>query len=247
MAQGDHGLNPISKVALLVMLSVLVILLTDPAHMVIFVCCVFVVKQWYGARGVVTKGITLFAFTIFLAQVIFNHSGTVVAEYSVLSVTTGGLKDGVSIAGKFLSLIMMSWVFVATTTAYELSSALSTARFPYRYAFLPALAMRFVPVFRFELGTVREAQTTRGLKLDASLKGIVRSARYTTIPMLMTAMARVNSIAASMTGRGFGMSRTRTLLKPVHFTRWDLAFVIASSSLTVVAYLVSRCPELRLV
>lgn len=242
----DHGLNPISKMALLVMLSVLVILISDPVHMVVFVSCVLVAKHRFRARGVVTKGISLFALTIFLAQVVFNHSGTVVAEYSVLSVTSGGLRDGVSIAGKFLGLIMMSWVFVATTTAYDLSSALSTARFPYRYAFLPALAMRFVPVFRFELGTVREAQTTRGLKLDASLSGIMRSARYTTIPMLMTAMARVNSIAASMTGRGFGMSRTRTLLKPIRMTRWDIAFLIASLSLVVTAYIVSKCPELRL-
>lgn len=238
-------LNPISKITLLVMLSVLVILISDPLHMAVFVGCVLVAKHRFRARGVVTKGILLFAVTIFLAQVVFNHSGDAVAEFSILSVTTGGLRSGVAIAGKFLSLIMMSWVFVATTTAYDLSSALSTARFPYRYAFLPALAMRFVPVFRFELGTVREAQTTRGMRLDAGLRGIVRSARYTTIPMLMTAMSRVNSIAASMTGRGFGRSETRTLLKPVRMTAWDFAFLLASSALVVVAYLASGCPELQ--
>lgn len=245
-SQDVQRLNPISKIILLVMLSVLVIMISDPVHMTVFVGCVLVAKHRFRARGIVTKGIFLFAFTIFLAQVIFNHSGAVVAEYSVLSITSGGLRDGVTIAGKFLSLIMMSWVFVATTTAYDLSSALSTARFPYRYAFLPALAMRFVPVFRFELGTVREAQTTRGMKLDASLKGIVRSARYTTIPMFMTAMSRVNSIAASMTGRGFGMSSTRTLLKPIGMTHWDIAFLMASSALVLVAYVVSRCPDLRI-
>lgn len=245
-SQDVQRLNPISKIILLVMLSVLVIMISDPVHMTVFVGCVLVAKHRFRARGIVTKGIFLFAFTIFLAQVIFNHSGAVVAEYSVLSITSGGLRDGVTIAGKFLSLIMMSWVFVATTTAHDLSSALSTARFPYRYAFLPALAMRFVPVFRFELGTVREAQTTRGMKLDASLKGIVRSARYTTIPMFMTAMSRVNSIAASMTGRGFGMSSTRTLLKPIGMTRWDIAFLMASSALVLAAYLVSRCPDLRI-
>jgi energy-coupling factor transport system permease protein len=232
---------------LLVMLSIFVIVISDPLHMLILVLIVFAAKSRFHARGIVTKGITGFAFTIFLAQILFNHSGEELAGYSILSITTGGVSEGVAIAGKFLCLIMMSWVFVATTTAYDLSSALITARFPYRYAFLPALAMRFVPVFRFELATVREAQVTRGMRLDKSLKGIIRSARYTTIPMLMTAMARVNTIAASMTGRGFGMSKTRTLLRPLQMTAWDYMFLACSAALVIVGFMVTRCSELRIV
>lgn len=240
-------LNPITKALLLVMCSVLVLLISDPIHMLVFVACVMVAKERYRARGVMTKGITVFAATIFLAQVIFNHSGEGIADWYVFEVTTGGVYDGVTIAGKFLSLIMMSWVFVATTTPSELSSALISARFPYRYAFLPALSMRFVPVFRFELATVREAQVIRGLRLDKSLRGLIRSARYTTMPMLMTAMSKVNSVAASMTGRGFGMFPTRTQLKPLAMTRYDFAFLAVSSLMVSLAYIVTRCPCLQVV
>jgi energy-coupling factor transport system permease protein len=240
-------LNPITKMILLVAMSIFVILLSDPIHMTVLVIIVFAAKVRFRARGIVTKGITGFAFTIFLAQLLFNHSGETLAELSILRVTSGGISDGIAIAGKFLCLIMMSWIFVATTTAHDLSSALISARFPYRYAFLPALAMRFVPVFRFELATVREAQVTRGMKLDKSLRGIVRSARYTTIPMLMTAMSRVNSIAASMTGRGFGMFSTRTLLRPLRMSIWDYMFLLVSTTMIVTAFFVTRCQELRLV
>lgn len=240
-------LNPVTKALLLIMFSILVILVTDPLHMLIIVVCVLAAKERYHARGLVTKGIIGFALAIFMAQIIFNHSGDEIARWFVFSVTTGGIYDGLSIAGKFLSLIMMSWVFVATTTPSELSSALTTVGFPYRYAFLPALSMRFVPVFQFELATVREAQVTRGMKLDRSLKGIIRSARYTTMPMLMTAMSKVNSVAASMTGRGFGMHKTRTQLRPLRLTVWDLAFLACSVLFVVLAFAVTRCPELRIV
>lgn len=237
--------NPIAKALLLVMCSVLVLLISDPVHMTVFAGLVLVAKERYRARGVMTKGIMVFAGTIFLAQVVFNRSGDPVAGWYVFEVTTGGIADGVTIAGKFLSLIMMSWVFVATTTPAELSSALTTAGFPYRYAFLPALSMRFVPVFRFELATVREAQVTRGLRLDRSLRGIIRSARYTTMPMLMTAMSRVNSVAASMSGRGFGMYATRTQLKPTRMTSSDIAFLAASAAALSLAFLATRCPGLQ--
>ena len=244
---GAAKLNPITKVLLLVMCSVLVILVSDPAHMVVMVAAVLAAKEVYRARGVMTKGIMVFAGTILLAQVVFNHSGDEVARWWVFEVTTGGLADGITIAGKFLSLIMMSWVFVATTTPAELSSALTSSGFPYRYAFLPALSMRFVPVFRFELATVREAQVTRGMRLDKSLRGVVRSVRYTTMPMLMTAMSKVNSVAASMSGRGFGMYATRTQLKPTKMTAADLAFLAASGASVVLAYFVTRCPSLQVV
>lgn len=246
MAGGDK-LNPISKALLLVMCSTLVLLISNPVHMSVIVGCVLVAKERYRARGVMTKGIIGFAATIFLAQVIFNHSGDELASWSALTVTTGGIYDGISIAGKFLSLIMMSWVFVATTTPSELSSALTTAGFPYRYAFLPALSMRFVPVFRFELATVRDAQVTRGMRLDKSLRGIVRSARYTTTPMLMTAMSKVNFLAASMAGRGFGMHERRTQLKPLRMTAFDLAFIAFSAAMVVLAYFVTSCPTLQVV
>ncbi len=244
---GATGLNPISKAVLLVMCSVLVLTISDPVHMLVFVALVLAAKERYRARGVMTKGIIVFSVTIFLAQAVFNHSGEEIARWSVFELTTGGVTDGITIAGKFLSLIMMSWVFVATTTPADFSSALTSAGFPYRYAFLPALSMRFVPVFRFELAAVREAQVTRGMRLDMSLRGVARSARYTTIPMLMTAMSKVNAVAASMSGRGFGMHATRTQLKPVRMTASDLAFLAASGASVVLAFFVTRCPSLQVV
>ncbi|HUV62023.1 MAG TPA: energy-coupling factor transporter transmembrane component T [Thermoplasmata archaeon] len=237
------GLNPVTKLIVLVTISVFVLLASSPLTMLLIVASVLAAKQWFGTKGRFTKGVIGFASAIFIAQILFNHSGETMVSLWLISVTEGGVNSGVAIAGKFLSLIMMSWIFVATTRPSEFSSALICAKIPYRYAYLPALAMRFVPIFELELGSVREAQVVRGLKLDKSVRGLIRSAKYTVLPMFFLAMFKVNSLAASMTGRGFGASKERTLLHPKRLTRWDLALMLSTVGMVVVVLLIDRCQD----
>lgn len=238
---GTHGLNPVSKLGMLITMSVLVLLTSSPFTMLLIVISVLAAKQWFGTKGRFTKGVMGFALAIFIAQIMFNRTGDELASLWMVSVTTGGVNSGVTIAGKFLSLIMMSWIFVATTKPSEFSSSLIGVKVPYRYAYLPALAMRFVPIFELELSSVREAQVVRGLKLDRSLKGLIRSARYTVLPMFFSAMYKVNSLAASMTGRGFGASGERTQLHPKNLSGWDMAVMMATVVMAALLFLVDRC------
>ena len=238
------GLNPVSKLFILIAISVLVLLIGSPYMMLFIVISVLVAKQYFRTRGRFSKGVFGFAAAIFGAQILFNRSGEEIYSLWILTVTTGGVDSGVTIASKFLCLIMMSWIFVATTRPSEFSSALIGARVPYRFAYLPALAMRFVPIFEMELSCVREAQVVRGLRLDRSLKGLIRSARYTALPMFFLAMYKVNSLAASMTGRGFGASKERTQLHPRNLSGWDLMMMVAVAAMTASLFLLDKCQTL---
>jgi len=217
------GLNPVTKLVSLVVLSATVLLVSDPLYIITFACVVAGANLWLGTKGMFRRGVAMFALAIIIAQLLFDRSGEMLASFWIIEITEGGVVSGVSIAAKFVSLVMMSWLFVATTAPSALSSALTVSGMPYRWAFLPALAMRFVPVFSFELATVREAQATRGLVLEKDLKGIVRAARYTMMPLMFLAMSKVNALAASMTGRGFGAAPKRTMLRPVGYSALDAA------------------------
>ena len=243
---GSHGVNPVAKLAALVALSIMVVMISTPVVMLVLVAVVLGAKQYFHTRGMFTKGVMGFALAIFVAQLLFNHSGETLYTVSFLRFSEGGIRAGITIAGKFLCLIMMSWILVATTRPSDLSSSLTCARVPYRYAYLPSLAMRFVPVFEFELNSVREAQAVRGMKLDRSIRGLVRSAKYTVLPMFFSAMFKVNSLAASMTGRGFGAHRDRTLLKPVRVTSWDVVFILATCAVAVLAVTIEKCADLNI-
>jgi energy-coupling factor transport system permease protein len=233
-------MNSFAKLIMLVLFSVMVFLIADPVFMIVVIAAVLSVKQVYAKRSMVARGILFFAGAIFLAQLIFNHSGRELYELSFLRLTTGGVSSGIMFAGRFLSLLAMSWVFVMTTSASSLSSALTSSGVPYRYAYLPGLAMRFVPTFQFELASVRDAQVTRGLRLEKGLRGLFRSIKYTLTPMLVLAISKVNSLASSMTGRGFGAYPKRTMLEPNAMTAWDAASVLAAVALIVMVIISDR-------
>ncbi|MBN1677546.1 MAG: energy-coupling factor transporter transmembrane protein EcfT [Candidatus Thermoplasmatota archaeon] len=217
------GLNPVAKLLLLISFSVLVLLMGDVVYILLVVAAILALKHVLRARSVLSKTVFGFSIAIFLTQILFNHSGDELARLGPLVVNVGGITAGILIAAKFLSLISMSWIFIATTRAADLSAALTSSGFPYRYAFLPALSMRFVPVFQLEYSVVRDSQAVRGLRLERSLRGIIRSVRYTMTPMLFLAMSKVNNLASSMTGRGFGAHPTRTLLRPMRPSAKDAA------------------------
>jgi energy-coupling factor transport system permease protein len=109
---------------------------------------------------------------------------------------------------------------------------------PYRYAYLVILALRFVPFFQGELRAVRDAQRVRGIKL--SVRGprkILRSVRYTFVPVLVSGLHRVDAIAISMKGRCFGLSPTRTTSSRTARSGWSLAAL--SVGLAVVGWAVA--------
>jgi len=227
---GGPGINPVAKFACLIILAVFVFLLDSVFLVVGFTLLVLIAMLALRARAVFKRGILFFAITILLAHVLFVRTGAVYLQWWKLVVAEDGIRMGMMVVSRFLSVIMMSWIFVSTTRPRDLSTALSQLGVPYRYSHLIALAMRFVPVFRLELSTVRDAQAVRGMKLGRGLSGIVRSVRYTTMPMLYCALSRINTLAASMEGRGFGQSRVRTYLHPVTFRGSDLALVVFTVS-----------------
>ncbi len=229
-------LNPVIKLLMLVVFAVTVLMLTAPVYVLGFVTAAYVMKVYFKARPVWKRGIYGFFIAILLAQILFVPSGKVLLELWIIDVTRGGILNGIALAGRFLAIIMMSWVFVATTSPARLSSGFSGMGIPYRYSFLLVLAMRFVPVFQTELSNVREAQSLRGLRLGKGPGGIIRAARYTTVPMLVSALSKVHTLASSMEGRGFGAYPTRTELHPVRLNIWDLCLGVVSILLAFIIY-----------
>ncbi len=222
-----NKINPVVKLTALVLGAVMVFIVDSILILISFVLLLVMLKVLYNVKGRFGRGIVFLVIAIFLAQVIFVPEGEVLLDLWLLKVTLGSVENGILISGRFFSLITMSWIFVGTTEPRNLSSALSNLGVPYRYSFLLIIAMRFAPIFQFELSNVQQAQKIRGLKIDKDLKGLIRSVRYTTMPLLYSAMSKVNTLASSMEGRGFGMYKKKTFLHPIKFTFWDVLLVVS--------------------
>lgn len=229
------GLNPIARLAMLVSACIMAFRAKTLSQAAVLCCAILLMHAAAGAplgqnsfrRRL--RGIFLFAAVLFVSQVLLAR-GSVLAE----RVAAGAL-----MALRFLNVVLASHLFVGTTEPEHLAYALMQAGLPYRYGFAFLAAMRFVPYFRDQAQTVRYAQMARGIALDRPTpRSVFLMARYTFVPVVVSALGRVESLAVSMEGRCFGLHPTRTFRRRIPFSAVD-ALVVAVSAAAVVLALVA--------
>jgi energy-coupling factor transport system permease protein len=196
-----HRLHPLVKMAWLLFGSVLVFVLRSPWLVVTVVALLVLAFTLAGLRLDRVRGTRLFittALLLGLLQILFVHEGETLLQIGPLVITVGGLQAAAYVAGRFLSVILLSYLFVLTT------------------------ALRLVPVFEQEGQTVYHAQLARGVQYDVrSPRRFVTLARQFFLPLLVSALGKVDALAVSMEGRCFGKYPTRTFVREVHATRLD--------------------------
>ena len=233
-----HGLNPLAKLIVLVLFSVGIFLFASvPIELLIFLVLAAIT---YGVRSqalsslLTSKFLLSFAALLFVVQVLFNGGGTVyfsipLAIFSI-DVTAHGVLVGLVLALRFACIILASAIFVFTTDPGELAYALIQAGVPYRYGFMLVTAVRFIPAFEAEAGTVRCAQQARGLEIEGQgLRALINSVRYTLMPLIVSALAKVDVLVISMEGRAFGAKPYRTSVRASRFRGRDVAIVLLAA------------------
>jgi energy-coupling factor transport system permease protein len=187
-----------------------------------------------------SRFVLVFSLLLLAAQALFVKEGRPILSLGV-SVTDRGLLAGGEMALRFLVIVSSSLLFVRVTDPDRLARAVVGLGAPYRYAFVFVLALRFVPFFREEYRTVREAQQVRGLDRPIrSLADLRRSIRHTFVPVLAAGLVRVDTIAISMKGRAFGLHPTRTVTRRERWDADDLVPLGASAALLAITILARR-------
>ena len=220
-----HRLHPLTKAAWLLFGTVFVFAVRSPWAVVGTVALLLLGFPVAGARLGRVRGTRLFistALLLGLLQVLFVREGAALVEIGPLVVTAGGLERGIYVAGRFLSVILLSYLFVLTTEPNDLAYALMRAGLPYRYGFALITALRLVPTFEQEGQIVYNAQLARGVRYDVrSPRRLLTLARQFVLPLLVSALGKVDALAVSMEGRCFGKYPTRTFLHEVRATWLD--------------------------
>lgn len=225
-------LNPIARLAVLVSTCVVAFRARTLLQAAVLCGVVVLMHATAGAHLVQPsfrrrlRGILMFAAILFGSQILLVR-GPALAERAAA---------GALMSLRFLNVVLASHLFVSTTEPESLAYAMMQAGLPYRYGFAFLAAMRFVPYFRDQAQTVRHAQMARGIALDRPTpKGIFRAARYTFVPVVVSALGRVESLAVSMEGRCFGLYPARTFRRRIPFRRADALAIAASAAAAILA------------
>jgi energy-coupling factor transport system permease protein len=220
-----HRLHPLTKAAWLLFGTVSVFVVRSPWAVAGAVALLLLGFPVASVRLSRVRGTRLFVSTALLLgllQVLFVREGAALLQFGPLVVTAGGVQAGVYVAGRFLSVVLLSYLFVLTTEPNDLAYALMRAGLPYRYGFALITALRLVPTFEQEGQIVYNAQLARGVQYDVrSPRRFFALARQFFLPLLISALGKVDALAVSMEGRCFGKYPTRTFLREVRATWLD--------------------------
>ena len=243
----DRGLRSATPVANLLVLGTLIgAAIASPSLVVrtVALAVILGLAAWSGVpAGSFLRSlrfVLVFAVVLFAAQALSVREGVVWVD-RVVRITDLGLLAGAAMALRFLVILASSFLFVSVVDPDRLAGALIRWGIPYRYGYLLILSLRFVPFFRRELRIVREAQAVRGLRPSIrSPRGIRQAIRYTFVPVLVSGLMRVESIALSMKGRCFGLHSRRTAPRPERFRAADAGALCCVGALVGLAVAAAR-------
>ncbi len=195
-----------------------------------------------------TKFIIIFSILLLIFQVFITVNGTVlgfvIPQLSnfgpYFPITDYGVERGLSIASRFLLVVLSSMLFVAVTDPTLLAHSLTRLKIPYRYSFALIIALRFLPLFDSENQVVRMAQKSRGIQPEVGgLRKKLRTIQYTFFPLLVSSLSRVESLAISMDGRGFGYSENRTYFRKSQWKLSDTLLLVLGLGYVVLCFLLA--------
>lgn len=230
-----HGVHPLVKLSWLAALSIALFVIASPVWVIAVLLLTVAAFPLAGlslrqdVRG--TRFLSIMGLLLFSLQAVFNRGGTTLLRLPLgpldLSITTVGLTSGIYVGGRFLALVLMSYLFVLTTEPSGLAYGLMQIGLPYRYGFTLITALRLAPIFEVEGNTVYQAQLTRGVRYDVrSPRKFLTLARQLLLPLLVSALSKVDALAVSMEGRCFGKYSTRTYRQTPEFAVSDLAWLV---------------------
>jgi energy-coupling factor transport system permease protein len=232
-----HRMHPLAKVVLLLCFSLAVFALPSPLPGGIILLGLLAAYQLTGLGMLFfwrkLRMILFFGFTMILVQVLSVKEGYLIGQIPLwvitLEVWSEGIMGGLSMMFRFLNVIGFSYLFVSTTDPNRLAYGLMQAGLPYRYGFMLITSLRFIPVFQLELNQVRNAQMAKGIELEGlSFKRVLLSIQYLLIPLVLSALGKVDYLAISMEGRAFGLYPERSYLLKQNFTSKDWLIVVVS-------------------
>ncbi|MHA1576372.1 MAG: energy-coupling factor transporter transmembrane component T family protein [Candidatus Thorarchaeota archaeon] len=237
--QNNGRFNPLLKILLLIF--TLIGIMIYPSWRLSFILLLIVLLLFPISRVSLkvsrgrTKFIIIFSIVLLIFQVLVTVNGTILGFVipqlnnfgPFLPITDYGIERGLSIALRFLVIVLSSMLFVAVTDPTLLAHSLTKLKISYRYSFALVIALRFLPLFDSENQVVRLAQKSRGIQPEVGgLRKILRTIQYTFFPLLVSSLSRVESLAISMEGRGFGYSENRTYFRKSHWRISDTLLLV---------------------
>ncbi|MBI5248379.1 MAG: energy-coupling factor transporter transmembrane protein EcfT [Desulfomonile tiedjei] len=151
---------------------------------------------------------------------VLRPEGKVIVDAVFVKLYFGGVAAGLQSFLQLLILCCLFLQFVIWTSPEDLTLLSVRLGMPHRYAVLPGLALRFLPVLEKDLRAIFESQQARGLDLSTTrqkIKGLVP----VVLPLILKSLKRAKDVSLYMELKGYGRYSNRTFMHALGFNQSD--------------------------
>lgn len=218
-----HKLNPNVKcLAALLLMLVTFFIRNAPqlALLVVSTLCLLALAK-IPVKKVLASIIPLAWLLIFLSlfNLLLTQEGTVVASWSIFTITNVGAWSAFLYPVRILAAILIGALLLLTTTQTDLGNAFETACSPLTKIGLPgkeiamifSLMLRFIPTLAGDAVSIFEAQTARaGEVASGSLPKRFRATLSIVVALLASSLRHANNLSKALDARHYVAGATRT-------------------------------------
>jgi energy-coupling factor transport system permease protein len=241
-----HRLDPRTKLLALLIVSILALLFSGLAGLVLVLLfeLFLAITSGLGKKFLQALTLVLPLFIIVLVLDSFfskNSSGPVYfsAQIGFLhpELTTGGILFATAMAFRLLVLAGISVLFLMTTSHDDFARSLRTMRVPPTLTFSLGYALRSITTLTEDSRHIMDAQRSRGLELDrGNVIGNRNKLVALFVPATVSMLNHSKQTADAMQARGFCPSATQSCYRSQKLGKQDGIMCVTLVSLTVVVF-----------
>lgn len=147
----------------------------------------------------------------------------------------------ITLSLKYANLLPITLVFIFTTHPSRFASSLNKIGVPYKIAYTVNISLRYIPDIQQELKKILLSQQARGVgfkKGEAPLKQRIKNITSIAVPLITSALQRIEVVSNAMDLRGFGKHKKRTWYNGTSFQTMDyVVFILCIVSLALAIWL----------
>lgn len=126
-------------------------------------------------------------------------------------VTAEQLFYHLNISLKYFVALPVAILFISATNPSEFAASLNKIGISYRVGYSVSIALRYIPDIQRDYHNISQAQQARGVELGKKEKLLTRLKNSVNIllPLILSSLARIDTISNAMELRGFGKNRKK--------------------------------------
>ena len=138
-------------------------------------------------------------------------------------VTSEQLFYMLNISLKYFVALPVAILFISATNPSEFAASLNSIGVSYRVGYSVAIALRYIPDIQRDYHSISQAQQARGVELGSKekLSARLKNSVNILLPLILSSLARIDTISNAMELRGFGKKKKRTWYVQRPFARND--------------------------